>query len=123
MVAKVTYHRDGMVCVDGVLVGKLTWPDLSNGAWLHTPVWTYRDVYNGEEHTAPVRRLFDDIARATLIRITRENGEMIVRRNRKGGPPELCKLYNFGRRMSRYRANIQSPPGQQRLPRLAGRCR
>ena len=92
MVAKVTYHRDGMVCVDGVLVGKLTWPDLSNGAWLHTPVWTYRDVYNDEEHTAPVRRLFDDIARATLIRITRDNEEMIERHNRKGGPPELRKL-------------------------------
>jgi len=64
---------------------------------LHAPVWTYRDVYNDEEHTAPVRRMFDDIAGATLIRITRENEEMIERHNRKRGPAELRMLFKFGR--------------------------
>jgi hypothetical protein len=82
---KVTYHKDGKVRVDGVLVA--TWKRSSLPAWMAPAEWTFRDVYTNKLHrtTAP-RRSFDLTAQAILARVLKENEAMT-----KGGGPKLLR--------------------------------
>jgi hypothetical protein len=64
---KVTFHRNGHVSVDGVLVGTWLAPDPSGAQWVRTPVWVFR-ANDGVVENSRYRKRLADFARDAAAR-------------------------------------------------------